>query len=270
MDISKYFVQEGEKPLDKLVTDGGLCAIFRRIGCIGDSLSSGEFESCKGGQKTYHDMFEYSWGQVLARMSGSVVENFSRGGMTAKEYCEGYAEQMGYWAEEKKCNAYIIALGVNDFFGKHFPVGDLNDVDFNNYKNNNLDTFIGAYAQIIQRYKEISPKARFFFVSMPKESTDGKEAIEIKEKHLEVLNLLASKFEFCYVIDLYHYGPDYGTKEFRDLFYMYGHLSPAGYVFTAKELASYIDYIIKSNPKDFIQMGFCFSEFYDETLDKKA
>ena len=38
---------ENEKPLENLVTDGGFTGIFRTIGCIGDSLSSGEFEGTK-------------------------------------------------------------------------------------------------------------------------------------------------------------------------------------------------------------------------------
>ena len=62
-----------EKPLDTLCTDGGMSGIFRTVGCVGDSLSSGEFEATnEAGEKTYHDMFEYSWGQYLARMAGAV------------------------------------------------------------------------------------------------------------------------------------------------------------------------------------------------------
>lgn len=34
-----------EKPFDNIIRDGGFTRIFRTIGCIGDSLSSGEFES---------------------------------------------------------------------------------------------------------------------------------------------------------------------------------------------------------------------------------
>lgn len=86
MDIYEYmYVGENEKPLDRIVTDGGFCAIFRSIACIGDSLSSGEFESRNAdGTKGYHDCFEYSWGQFIGRSCGSKVYNFSRGGMTAK------------------------------------------------------------------------------------------------------------------------------------------------------------------------------------------
>ena len=68
-----------EKPLDTLVTDGGFCGIMRTIACVGDSLSSGEFEQLDAeGKKSYHDMFDYSWGQFLARMVGCKVYNFSR------------------------------------------------------------------------------------------------------------------------------------------------------------------------------------------------
>ncbi|MBQ8323477.1 MAG: hypothetical protein IJX91_05875 [Clostridia bacterium] len=48
MNVYEYMrVDENEKPLDRNVTDGGFCAIFRTIACIGDSLSSGELESVK-------------------------------------------------------------------------------------------------------------------------------------------------------------------------------------------------------------------------------
>ena len=43
--IQEMLGGENEKPLDRLVTDGGFCGILRTIGCVGDSLSSGEFEA---------------------------------------------------------------------------------------------------------------------------------------------------------------------------------------------------------------------------------
>ena len=95
MDINTLYFSPDEKPLDKIVSDGGFCGIFRTIACVGDSLSSGEFEvSLPTGAKAYLDMFDYSWGQYIARAAGCKVYNFSRGGMTAKEYCDGYAANM--------------------------------------------------------------------------------------------------------------------------------------------------------------------------------
>ncbi len=47
-------------PLDNKVVNGGFCGIIRTLGCIGDSLSSGEMESITDGKKGYHDYYEYS------------------------------------------------------------------------------------------------------------------------------------------------------------------------------------------------------------------
>ena len=119
MDYKSYFTAEKEKPLENLVCSGGFCGIFRTIGCIGDSLSSGEHEgTAEDGSKTYHDYYEYSWGQYMARDIGARAYNFSRGGMTAEEYCESFAEENGFWDEGKACQAYILALGVNDITKK--------------------------------------------------------------------------------------------------------------------------------------------------------
>ena len=41
----RYTAPENEKPLDNLVTDGGYASIFRTVAFVGDSLSSGEFET---------------------------------------------------------------------------------------------------------------------------------------------------------------------------------------------------------------------------------
>lgn len=37
MNLTGILQVPEEKPLDRLVTDGGFCGIFRTIGCIGDS-----------------------------------------------------------------------------------------------------------------------------------------------------------------------------------------------------------------------------------------
>ena len=72
-----------DRPLQNIIRDGGMMNIFRTIGCIGDSLASGEFEYWDNGQKGYWDFYEYSWGKQMERISGVSMTNFSRGGMTA-------------------------------------------------------------------------------------------------------------------------------------------------------------------------------------------
>lgn len=106
MDITKYYGNPDEKPLDNIVDDGGFAAIFRTIGCIGDSLSSGEFETYdEEGIKGYHDFYEYSWGQFMARTLGNKVYNFSRGGMSAKWFCDSFSADCGVYKYENLCQA---------------------------------------------------------------------------------------------------------------------------------------------------------------------
>lgn len=253
MDWSKELYAKDEKPLDRLVDGYSLTSVFRKIAFIGDSLSSGEFETCDPeGNKGYHDLYEYSWGQYIARANGLTAYNFSRGGMTAKEYMESFAEQRGFWNKDKAAQAYVIALGVNDLYGLKQPIGSLDDVHPEDYTKN-AESFIGYYAMIISRYKEISPDARFFFMTFPKETIHfgDDRALHMRE----LLYGLCDIFDNCYVLDLYEYGPEY-DEEFKKNFYLLGHLDPQGYILTAQIVDSYIDYIVRHNPEDFKTVGF--------------
>lgn len=254
MNINEMIFANDEKPLESLAPNGGYTAIFRRIGVVGDSLSSGEFESLdKDGNKAYHDYFEYSWGQNLARICGSKCFNFSRGGMTAKEYCESFADYMRFWDPQYACQCYIIALGVNDVHNAGMVYGSINDICKDDYTKN-AKTFTGYYAQIIQHLKAIQPRAKFFLMTMMNEK-DNHHMNEKTEKHREILFELSDYFDNTYVLDFYRYGPVY-DDEFRRKFYMGGHLNPMGYVLTAHMVASYIDYIVRHNPEEFKEVGF--------------
>lgn len=263
MNICEYMCAgENEKPLDRIVTDGGFCAIFRTIACIGDSLSSGEFESMNSeGAKGYHDFYEYSWGQFIGRSCGSKVYNFSRGGMTAKEYMESFADAQGFWDKDKLAQAYIIALGVNDVtrhLRGEIELGSMSDIDTLDYRNN-AKTFIGYYAQIIQRIKELQPRAKIFLVAPPKGETEDVQTQKFGIVR-DLLQQLTTVFNRTYLVDLYEYYPQQ-TKEFSERFWL-GHMTPMGYVLTARIIESYIDYIIRKNPKDFNQVGFIGTDLY--------
>ncbi len=252
MNWEKYFFDPNEKPLDKLVDGYSFTSIFRKIACIGDSLSSGEFElHNEDGDRYLDSMFEYSWGQYIARKNGCVVYNFSRGGMTAGEYIRSFAEEKGYWDNHKACQAYIIALGVNDIIGRELEIGSIDDVceDYTQ----NKDTYAGNYGKIISRYKEISPDAKFFFVTFPNDDSPKRKEITIKM--VKLMEDMTKHFDNSYVIDLYKYAPIY-NESFRGKFFLSGHMNPMGYILTAWMIDSYIDYIIRHNYKDFKEVGF--------------
>ena len=261
MDMTEFLPVENEKPLDRLPVDGGFTSIFRTIACVGDSLSSGEFEGLdEDGKKSFHDMFDYSWGQFMARAAGIKVYNFSRGGMTAKAYMQSFAEQKGYWDPELKAQAYILALGVNDVKVSNAEfLGSVEDICLEDYTKN-ADSFAGYYAQIIQRYKQIQPNARFFLVT--KLRTGNSESDELSGKFRDLLYEIAKLFDNTYVIDLYTYAPVY-DGEFRKNFFLAGHMNPCGYKLTARMIMAYIDYIVRHNMQDFKQIGFIGTPFYN-------
>ncbi len=255
-----------ENPLDRIAEPLGLCGIFRTIACIGDSLSSGEFEvqdQQEPPQKKYLDLFEYSWGQHIARRTGSRVYNFSRGGMSAKWYLDSFGDENDLWNPEKAAQAYIIALGVNDLFGAKQPVGSVEDIHVGEPEKN-ADTFAGYYAQIIERYRAISPNARFFLMTMPRENNAEDS---IRAAHAELLHRIAALYPHTFVLDFYRYAPVYDA-EFKKKFFMYGHMNPAGYVLTARMTEAYLDHLILQYPDEFDQVGLIGTPDYDTRLDK--
>ena len=193
-------------------------------------------------------MFEYSWGQYIARNNGLKAYNFSEGGMSAKKYLDTFAEEKGFWDTEKACQAYVIALGVNDLFAGKREIGMPEDIE-----DENKTTFIHYYGGIVKRYKEISPDAKFFFVTLPNSNLPEKS--ETEQGMRAAMYALAEYFDNSYVIDLYKYGPVY-DKEFEKKYFMYKHMTPSGYILTAKMIDSYIDYIIRHNPDDFKTAAF--------------
>ena len=248
MDWANFLYNENEMPLDKLVDGYSNTSIFRTM-----SLSSGEFETRDDLQKPgYHDLFEYSGGQFIARKNGLKAYNFSRGGMTAKEYIESYADLTGFWDKEKACQAYVIALGVNDIYNCNMEIGSISDINIDDERNNK-PTFAGYYGAIISKYKKISPDAKFFFVTFP--NTNSPHLDDKTFGMIRLLNELANTFDNSYVINLYEFGPIY-NDEFKKKYFLYGHMNPSGYILTAQLIDSYIDYIIRHNPDDFKNVGF--------------
>lgn len=228
-------------------------SIFRYVTLIGDSLSSGEFQIEDGkGDYEYIDKIPYSWGQFLARKNGFTLYNFTKGGMTCKEYNESFAKEHDFYNPKYKSQAYIIALGVNDILNKHFEVGTVDDIDINDYRNNK-PTVVGEYAKIIQMYKSISPEAKFFLVSMPKDCRDSDRDKLDKKAFSELLHKLAKIFSNTFVVDLYE-RLEYSWEDNKKYF-MFGHLNPMGYVHSANVIDNLIDEIIENNPKEFEHVG---------------
>ena len=254
MNIDILLGNEEEKPLEKFPANGGFTRILRTIACIGDSLASGEIQiiNPRTNSPMGIDSYEHSWGQYMARMTGSTVYNFSRGGMTAKEYATSFSNEMGLYRPSLAADAYIIALGVNDLVNKNLPVGETADICLDD-ENKCADSFAGWIGHIILRYKKIAPEAKFFLVTIP-DAPRGEVQTKSVEAHRELMYSLSRLFDNTYVIDLNKYAPSYGEK-FRDKFMLRGHMNAMGYLLSADMICSYIDYIIRHNAEDFMYVG---------------
>lgn len=205
-------------PLVNLLENGGYINIFNKIACIGDSLTEGVFEYTENGEVKYAGKpqgFEpYSYPSQLARMTGATVGNYGVGGATAKSWLETTA-CTDCFKEENKSQAYIIALGTND---TNYD-GDVNtDIDVSNY-NNNADTFVGNYAKIIQKCRELQPKAKIFVVTIPKTRTDYHNAWTTGNSKIKSV---AEKLG-VYVLDIYTYSESYDNPdEYKNIFIQAG------------------------------------------------
>lgn len=262
MKFSDFF-RADEQPLDKLLPGGGFCGIFRTIACIGDSLSSGEFESTNAdGSVGYNDMYDYSWGQYIARTLGCKVYNFSQGGMSARWYVEKFADERDLWNPDKAAQAYIIALGVNDTSQNNFddcPMGSMDDIGTDRC------TFARYYGEIIERYKQIQPDAKFFLMTIPRGESKSEALVARRDAYAELLYQMAERYDNTYVLDFRRYAPVY-DNEFRQQFFMGGHMNACGYILTAQMVMSYIDYIIRHNMRDFKSVPFIGTELKNENI----
>lgn len=253
--------------LENIRYDGGMTSIFRTMGCIGDSLSSGEFEYDERGIKGFWDCYDYSWGKFMERTLGNSVTVFARGGMTAAQMYRDAdtktspVEDINHLFDEDCLKqAYVIALGVNDCRGtdvlKNLYGGCIGnpreDICVEDYRQN-AGSFAGTYAKIIQRLQSMQPETKFFLVSMPNDGEDSRT-------HLEVLEGIAAVLKNCYVIDLYHQAPEYDEK-FREKYFIGGHMNAMGYRLTSYYIMTYINWIIEENYEEFKEVSYIGSAY---------
>lgn len=230
---------------------------FMNVGCIGDSLASGVavYKNAAGEIiVNSKNRYEYSWGQYLARMTGNKYYNWSSGGLRTDSWLNSaYAAEC--FDGEHLCQAYIIGLGQNDNNKNHgSDLGTINDINTANY-NNNADTFYGRYAKIIQKIKEVQPKAKIFVITDPnvKVNTNG---------YNTAIRTIANMFDNVYLIDLRTYMSTAPCAELLESQKRYGHFNAVGYFLIAKIIMTYIDYIIEHNSDDFREIENIGTDYY--------
>lgn len=246
-EVKPHF--ENEKPLDVIDKTGGYMSIFHNFGVIGDSLASGNMEGVdSSGTYVYRDFLDYSWGKSIERATGCTYHRFSRGGQYLHD--NNWFDEWKDKIETELCSAYIICIGFNDYnWLKEDPSRYGTIADIKSDYTQNPNTLYGQYAKMIQLIKSVQPKARIFLCNMEWNNTDD-------SRINTVISDLANHFDYCYLIDLYTYAhePFWGVENI----YKTGvyHKNTLGYQKMAWDVMSYIDYIVRHNMEEFIDVQF--------------
>lgn len=235
-----------ENPLSSIRYDGGLTSIFKNIGCIGDSLASGEVVGTDADGK-YHseDKYEFSWGQRIAKMTGNTAFNFSHGGLTTKSWLGRYGNGGTNASdfENHKCEAYIVALGQNDSYPdeRQVPVGTSSDIG------TDVNSYYANYYKIIQRIKSVQPKAKIFVITNPY-PRNTPDTGWTYDGYDDAVRYMAEHYENVFLIDFQKYAKNFHTD--RRLWFS-GHMTAVGYQQSAWLISTYIDWIIRTNMDKF-------------------
>ena len=239
-----------EKPLENIDKTGGYTAIFHDIGIIGDSLASGCMEGVDEttGEYKYVDNLPYSWGACIARATGCTCHQLCRGGQYLHE--NNWYNEWKQKVTEEPCTAYVICIGFNDYnWLKENPERLGSMADINTDFDSNPDTFYGQYGKMISYIKSVQPKAKFFLVNMEWNTTDTSDINN-------AIREISQYTDNCYLIDLntYAHEPYWGVPNiYKTGLY---HKNTLGYQKTAWDIMSYIDYIVRHNMEDFIDVQF--------------
>lgn len=244
-------------PLSRINDCPELLSCFFNVGCIGDGLASGVavYKDAEG-QLVVNSVnrYPYSWGKFLERMTGNHYYNWSAGGLRTDTWLSSsYATEC--FDGNHLCQAYIIGLGQNDNNkNQGSDIGSVSDIDLSNYSNN-ANTFYGRYAKIIQKIKEVQPKAKIFVVTDPNDSVNA-------NGYNVAIRKMAELFNFVYVLDMREHWNDAPCSTLLNNQKRYGHFNAVGYFLIAKMMMTYIDWIMQKHWKDFREIENIGTDWY--------
>ena len=207
--------------------------LFSTIGIVGDSLASGEVYPQTG--DIPKDKYKFSWLSSICKKIGATPTHYSRGGMTAKSWCDegGYKSQL---LEDIPKNAYYVALGTND--KQYFQIGNITDTASEN-------TFMGWYNTILDTIHSHAPNAVIFCVSIY--LNDSKS-----NSFSNAIKALSENRDYCYYIDFINNCDDdlIITSSYTNFVHNW-HYTGLGYVRVGNIIRKLTDKVIDDNLSDF-------------------
>ena len=189
--------------IDKIVDDENspvdspnvneLFSIFKHIGVIGDSLSSGMFNAPANGTTpaTTLTRYEYSWIQQIAQRLNLTAYNFASPGLSTRSWLTSeYPAMLQDGAHD--CEAYFIAL-CHNAYNQELPIGTAADVG------TEADTFYGNYSRIIELVQTYAPYSKVFIITAKDETKFA--------QYNEAIRYMATVYiKNVYVLDMGLYG----------------------------------------------------------------
>ena len=268
-------IPDAENPLAVIKETAGYTAIFRKMGVIGGSMSSGSHPH-QTGTMPAGKLYEYSSLQFMARLCGSEGFNFSTGGMSARSWPTstsiGGASDL---FNNNPCEMYLIQLGNNDLAYYHdhpesgYTLGTITDVA--GVDGVFADTYYGKMGEILSQIRTLQPRAYVFLSTFLRgygsvdPTFDYNQAVRnICEYYSDPENRPEGDELHYYLLDYYTYGKPYQ-------YYYQGihtgttrgsHLVATGYLLMGYQFCTYIDWIIKNNMADFNDVAFVGTDCY--------
>ena len=221
--------------------------IFRRVGCIGDSYTSGHIQ-LSGGEVVANNP-DYAWPHYMENLTGNKWDNFGASGSTAKWWVS-VADSRLYTqvkAEGNKCQGYVIGLMINDqgdWSQYATPVGTIADIA------TNADTYYAYYYKLIQEVVSVNPSAKIFCNTCPKYADDYSYNQAVRD----VVDYCRKKGQNVYLCDLASakYNNDrFFNNPILQKDFVNGHQTAIGYEYMAECLLRVFSDVINENISDF-------------------
>lgn len=194
-DSSSIEKKNISQSLWKLISSVNLVNVFKKVCCIGDSLTAGytSIGSVNVGSAAARPLGN-NWPAYMENLTGgNQYDNIAIGSSTAHHWRYEDGPQTDYkpdldLANDSTYEAYIIALGVNDK-RTNVAIGTTSDIASN--KSSNADTFCGNYDYIVRQLMEWNPKAHIFCLTIP--LSEGNNVIQYNTIINDIGNLYPNK-----------------------------------------------------------------------------
>ena len=200
------------------------CRTFKKILCIGDSLTAGQFDYKDDGVTKEFNAPEYSYPAFLKAMTGRDTTNAGDAGETTVSWYELHGQE-----DFSGHDACIIMLGRNDYVSGRETTSEERAT---------------AFANIISKVRTDNPQIPIFMATLINYYTgDGANTMNTDIR-------TAATGNNCYLLDISAYGRMVLADD------AYSHCTAEGYCTLAEYFFRYISYIMHNNYTQFKTIQF--------------